>query len=119
MVTDNGLKAPKAPQDVTRDDSSNGAKKGDARRRGQRFNPGKRSRCRFCQEKVTRVDYKDVQNLQNLVSAQGKIVSRRRSGNCARHQRMVQRAIKQARYICLLSFTEGQMRGGRMPGRSW
>ncbi len=84
-----------------------------------RFRPGKRPRCRFCQDRVSRVDYKDVNNLQNLVSPQGKIVSRRRSGNCARHQRMVQRAIKRARYIGLLSYTEGQARGGRMPGRSW
>ena len=84
-----------------------------------RFRPGKRPRCRFCQDNVSRVDYKDVNNLQNLVSPQGKIVSRRRSGNCARHQRMVQKAIKQARYIGLLSYTEGQARGGRMPGRSW
>jgi small subunit ribosomal protein S18 len=84
-----------------------------------RFSSGKRSRCRFCQDRATRVDYKDVNNLQNLVSAQGKIVSRRRSGNCARHQRMVQKAIKQARYIGLLSYTEGQARGPRAPGRSW
>ena len=96
--------------------SAEAAKAGETK---PRFRPGKRPRCRFCQDNVSRVDYKDVNNLQNLVSPQGKIVSRRRSGNCARHQRMVQRAIKRARYIGLLSYTEGQARGGRMPGRSW
>ena len=98
--------------------SAEAAKAGETKPQG-RFRPGKRPRCRFCQDRVSRVDYKDVNNLQNLVSPQGKIVSRRRSGNCARHQRMVQRAIKRARYIGLLSYTEGQARGGRMPGRSW
>ena len=98
--------------------STAAAGEGEAKQKG-RFRPGKRPRCRFCQDNVSRVDYKDVNNLQNLVSPQGKIVSRRRSGNCARHQRMVQRAIKRARYIGLLSYTEGQARGGRMPGRSW
>ncbi len=108
-----GLKSP--PEASS---SKAGAGEGEAQPKG-RFRPGKRPRCRFCQDNVSRVDYKDVNNLQNLVSPQGKIVSRRRSGNCARHQRMVQRAIKRARYIGLLSYTEGQARGGRMPGRSW
>ncbi len=84
-----------------------------------RFAPGqKRSRCRFCQERMATIDYKDIQNLQMLLTPQGKILSRRRSGNCARHQRLAQRAIKQARYIGFLSYTEGQLRGPRM-GRNW
>lgn len=65
-----------------------------------------RNRCRFCREKVTRVDYKDVLTLQKLCTSQGRIFSRKRSGNCAAHQRMVKRAIKQARYIGLLSYTD-------------
>jgi len=64
-----------------------------------------RSRCRFCREKVTRVDYKDVLTLQKLCTSQGRIFSRKRSGNCAAHQRMVKQAIKQARYIALLNYT--------------
>lgn len=64
-----------------------------------------RSRCRFCREKVLRVDYKDVLTLQKLCTSQGRIFSRKRSGNCAAHQRMVKRAIKQARYIGLISYT--------------
>jgi len=64
-----------------------------------------RSRCRFCREKVTRVDYKDVLTLQKLCTSQGRIFSRKRSGNCAAHQRMVKQAIKQGRYIALLNYT--------------
>lgn len=64
-----------------------------------------RNRCRFCRDKVKRVDYKDILVLQKLCSAQGRILSRKKSGNCAAHQRQVKRAIKQARYIGLLSFT--------------
>ena len=64
-----------------------------------------RSRCRFCREKVTRVDYKDVLTLQKLCTNQGRLFSRKRSGNCAAHQRMVKKAVKQARYIGLLNYT--------------
>jgi small subunit ribosomal protein S18 len=64
-----------------------------------------RNRCRFCREKVDRVDYKDVLTLQKLCTSQGRIFSRKRSGNCAAHQRMVKSAIKQARYIGLMSYT--------------
>lgn len=65
----------------------------------------KDNRCRFCRDKVTYVDYKDVQVLQKLTTAQGKLFSRKRSGNCARHQRAVKRAIKRARYVALLPYT--------------
>ena len=64
-----------------------------------------RNRCRFCRDKVERVDYKDVLTLQKLCTSQGRIFSRKRSGNCAAHQRMVKNAIKQARYIGLMSYT--------------
>jgi small subunit ribosomal protein S18 len=54
---------------------------------------------------VTRVDYKDVLTLQKLCTSQGRLFSRKRSGNCAAHQRMVKKAVKQARYIGLLNYT--------------
>ncbi len=60
--------------------------------------------CRFCREKVIEVDYKDLQSLSKLLSNRGKIFSRKRSGNCAQHQRSAQRAIKRARYLALLPF---------------
>ena len=66
---------------------------------------GDRSRCRFCGEKIKLLDYKDTQTLEKLCTSQGKIFSRKRSGNCARHQRAAKVAIKRARYMALLSYT--------------
>jgi small subunit ribosomal protein S18 len=63
-----------------------------------------KNRCRFCREDVTAVDYKDVDMLKRLCTAQGKLFSRKRSGNCAKHQRMVKRAVKRARVMALLPF---------------
>ena len=67
--------------------------------------PGDRSRCRFCKARVTQVDYKDVNVLRKLLTGQGKIFSRKRSGNCAAHQRSVRTAIKRARSMGLLPYT--------------
>jgi small subunit ribosomal protein S18 len=63
------------------------------------------SQCRFCRDKKTYIDYKDIDTLQKLLTNRGKIFSRKRSGNCAHCQRLVQRAIKRARYMALLPFT--------------
>lgn len=62
------------------------------------------SKCRFCREKFEEIDYKDLATLQKLVSGQGKQFSRKRSGNCATHQRASRRALKHARFIGLLPF---------------
>ena len=72
------------------------------RKRSSRFR--EQAKCRFCREKIGEVDYKDVAGLGKLTTSQGKIFSRKRSGNCARHQRSCKRAIKRARYIALLPF---------------
>jgi small subunit ribosomal protein S18 len=60
--------------------------------------------CRFCAEKTDFVDYKDVKLLQRFLNSYGKIDSRKRSGNCPRHQRLVATALKRARHIALLPF---------------
>ena len=62
------------------------------------------AKCRFCREKTDEIDYKDIATLHRLLSAQGKLFSRKRSGNCARHQRHSTLAIKRARQIALLPF---------------
>ena len=62
--------------------------------------------CRFCREKVTSIDYKDIKRLERFITDRGKIVSRRSSGNCAGHQRMIAKAIKRARYLALLPYTK-------------
>ena len=63
------------------------------------------TKCRFCRMKVDEIDYKEIQYLQKLVGSQGKLFSKRRSGNCAPHQRLVKVAIKRARYMALLPST--------------
>ena len=60
--------------------------------------------CRFCADKVKHIDYKDLRRIRNLMTERGKIISRRISGNCARHQRQLTTAIKRARNIALLPF---------------
>jgi small subunit ribosomal protein S18 len=64
----------------------------------------KGQRCRFCREKADYIDYKDLQALAKQVNAQGKLFSRKRSGNCAKHQRMVQVAVKRARFMSILGY---------------
>jgi small subunit ribosomal protein S18 len=61
--------------------------------------------CSFCVDKVEKIDYKDVAKLRRFVTERGKILPRRISGNCAKHQRQVTIAIKRARNIALLPFT--------------
>jgi small subunit ribosomal protein S18 len=71
------------------------------RRQGQY---GRESKCRFCRAKAKSVDHKDLTTLVKLLTPQGKMFSRKRSGNCARHQRMVKVAIKRARFLAFLPF---------------
>ena len=61
--------------------------------------------CSFCVDKVEAIDYKDVAKLRRYITERGKILPRRISGNCAKHQRQVTVAIKRARNIALLPFT--------------
>lgn len=64
----------------------------------------RRKTCRFCEEKLAELDYKDIKRLERLVSERGKILSRRVTGMCAKHQRWVEEAVKKARFIALLPF---------------
>jgi small subunit ribosomal protein S18 len=70
------------------------------RRRG-----GRRKVCRFCAEKTLPLDYKEVRVLSNFITERGKIIPSRITGNCARHQRRLTAAIKQARATALLPFS--------------
>lgn len=60
--------------------------------------------CKFCADRVDVVDYKDVRRLKTLITERGKIIPRRISGSCARHQRQLTRAIKRARTVALLPY---------------
>ena len=68
---------------------------------------GRRRRkvCRLCGDKVERVNYKDIELLRTFTTEMGKIIPRRISGNCAKHQRQLTAAIKRARNIALMPFT--------------
>jgi len=64
----------------------------------------RRKVCRFCQEPDSPVDYKDAAMLKWFISERGKIVPRRISGNCAKHQRAVSLAVRRARILALIPF---------------
>ena len=77
---------------------------------------GKKKVCIFCKDHVEWVDYKDINLLRRFMSDRGKIRSQRVSGNCAQHQRDVQVAIKTARELALLPYTQRTV-NERGPGR--
>lgn len=60
--------------------------------------------CRFCVDKIEKIDYKDVSVLRRFLTDRGKIFPRRTSANCAKHQRQLATAIKRARYMALLRY---------------
>jgi small subunit ribosomal protein S18 len=60
--------------------------------------------CRFCVNKVKTIDYKDTKLMESFITEKGKILSRRISGNCARHQRRIAEAIKRSRFISLVPY---------------
>ncbi len=64
----------------------------------------KKKVCVFCVDKVEHIDYKDTAKLRRYITERGKIVPRRISGNCAKHQRQLTIAVKRARQIALLPF---------------
>ena len=76
------------------------------RRRG-RFRP-RRKVCSFCVDKVTHIDYKQVDTLRRFVDDHGKIIPRRKTGTCAKHQRRLAQAVKLARHLALLPFAAGR-----------
>ena len=64
----------------------------------------RRKVCYFTQNKVTHIDFKDVELLKKFITDRGKILPRRVTGNCAKHQRALTVAIKRARYIALMPY---------------
>ena len=76
-----------------------------AKRKSTKERKPKRKSCSICIEKLTGLDYKDTLRLRRFITERGKIVPRRISGNCAKHQRWLTDAVKRARVIALLPFT--------------
>lgn len=82
--------------------------------RGRRPSRGKyipkRRICFFCRDKIEEIDYKDPVLLRPYISDRGKIAPRRKSGNCAKHQRRLAVAIKRARHLALLPYVSAHIR---------
>ncbi|OGO89468.1 MAG: 30S ribosomal protein S18 [Clostridiales bacterium GWF2_36_10] len=84
----------------------------DTRDRGDRgdrdqksFRPRKKKKvCAFCTEKVSSIDYKDIPRLRKSLSERAKILPRRVTGTCAKHQRQLTEAVKRARHIALIPY---------------
>ena len=70
----------------------------------------RRKVCRFCAHDETMIDYKEDRRLSRFITDRGKIVPRRISGTCAKHQRQLTRAIKRARHAGIIVFTSEQFR---------
>ncbi len=66
--------------------------------------------CRFCEDNSKYIDFKDEKKLMRFTTEQGKIIPRRTSGTCAKHQRQLVRAIKRARHLALIPYISEMMR---------
>ncbi|MBD3257663.1 30S ribosomal protein S18 [candidate division GN15 bacterium] len=73
---------------------------------------GRRRRkiCRFCEHKISYIDFKDERMLSRFVTERGKIVPRRVSGTCAKHQRLLTQAIKRSRQMAIMAFESESFR---------
>ncbi|MCX7843432.1 MAG: 30S ribosomal protein S18 [Clostridia bacterium] len=94
------MPGPKKDRGGNRGDFDKGEGKGSMRMRR-----AKKKICAFCIDKVNDIDYKEVAKIRKYISERGKILPRRISGNCAKHQRQLTIAIKRARHIALLPYT--------------
>ncbi len=72
------------------------------KKRGRR----KKRVCAFCADKINSIDHKDVNKLKRYISERGKILPRRITGSCAKHQRTLTIAIKRSRHIALMPYTQ-------------
>lgn len=79
--------------------------RGDKGARRPRGRKPRRKVCGFCVDKIEFIDYKDVGRIRRFTNERGKILPRRMTGNCAKHQRQLAESIKRARAIALLPFT--------------
>jgi small subunit ribosomal protein S18 len=68
------------------------------------FTRHRKKQCQFCVDKVEHIDYKDIPRLRKCISERAKILPRRITGTCAKHQRQLTTAIKRARYCALLPY---------------
>lgn len=74
-------------------------------RSGFRRSFQRRKFCRFCVDSILKIEYKDPKSIKSFITERGKIIPRRISGNCAKHQREITTAIKRARIIAVVPYT--------------
>ena len=104
MIGNENRNAPRGGDRDRGDRGDRGGAGGDEEKRGGGRGFGRKKVCRFCAEKNSKVDFKDQSTLKYFVTERGKIIPRRISGNCAKHQREIATAIKRARGIALLPY---------------
>ena len=88
-------------------------RQGGQRRRGRPRFYSRRKVCSFCADHVAEIDYKDLGRIRRYVSERARMEPRRKTGTCAKHQRALSMAIKRARHLALLPFSQGHLRVGR------
>ncbi len=99
------VKQSPAVESTVSDDSSFDAKKKNMRRRRKII---QNLKCPLCESGVKTVTYKDVYQLKKFTSVRGKIISVEKSGACHKHQKMLKRAIKRARFMSLLPYSSNE-----------
>jgi len=75
-------------------------------RKSNIFMPFRKRICRFCSDKIKTIEYKDLKVVESFIKERGRILSARSSGNCAKHQRQLTRAIKRARFLALVPYVK-------------
>ena len=88
-----------------RQENRGGDREGRGERRPRAGRRPRRKVCQLCVDKVQHIEYTDTVRLRRFTSERGKILPRRMSGNCAKHQRQVSEAIKRARHVALLPYS--------------
>ncbi len=92
--------------------SETAAPRRERREMGRGERTSRRKICQFCHDHVREIDYKDASRfMKRYISDRGKIEPRRKTGTCAKHQRRLSVALKEARYMALLPYTAEHMRG--------
>lgn len=86
-------------------------RRGDSRRGRRPYKFSRKKVCAFCAERARYIDYKSVNMLRQYTTNRGKIKPRRKTGVCAKHQRLLSTAIKRARHVALLPYTGEHARG--------
>ncbi len=92
--------------------SETSAPRRERREGGRNERTSRRKICQFCHDHVREIDYKEANRfMKRFISDRGKIEPRRKTGTCAKHQRLLSRAIKEARQMALLPYTAEHIRG--------